>query len=107
MDSFQIIVNQWIKSMEKGLDNAKNKETKRIGRKIVDGFKDYLADKTIVEMVEKDRKDKIGHLVNTLSEIALVESCIAFELLKATESYNVKDLQKRLIDFLYTNLYMI
>lgn len=107
MDSFQITVNQWIKSMEKSLNNAKNKEVKNIGKNIVDGFKDYLEDKIIVEMVESDRKDKIGHLVNALSEIALVESCIAFELLKATESYNVKDLRKRLIDFLYINLYMI
>ena len=107
MDSFQIIVNQWIKSMEKGLNNAKNKETKRIGRKIVDGFKDYLADKTIVEMVEKDRKDKISYLVNALSEIALVESCIACGVLKAAESYNIKNLQKRLTDFIYANLFTL
>ena len=105
MDSFQVIVNQWIKSMEKGLDNAKNEETKRIGKKIVDGFKDYLVDETIVEMIEKDRKDKISHLVNTLSEIALVESCISCGILEATESYNIKDLQKCLTDFIYLILF--
>ena len=107
MDSFQVIVNQWIGSMEKGLKSAKNEEIKKIGKKIIEGFKNYIADKTIVEMVEKDRKDKIGQWVNTLSEIALVETCIACGILKAAESYNIKDLQKRLTDFIYADLFTL
>lgn len=107
MDSFQVIVNQWIESMEKVLSTARNLETKRIGGKIIEGFKQYIEDESILEIVEKARKEKIKGLVKALSEIALAESCIAFGLLKASESYNVKDLRKRLADFLYTNLYMI
>lgn len=107
MDSFQVIVNQWIESMEKGLESAKNEEIKRIGKKIIEGFKNYIVDKSIVKIVEKDRKDKIGQWVNTLSEIALVETCIACGILGAAESYNIKDLQKRLTDFIYADLFTL
>ncbi len=107
MDSFQVIANQWIESMEKGLESAKNEEIKRIGKKIIEGFKSYIADESIVKIVERDRKDKIGQWVNTLSEIALVETCIACGILGAAESYNIKDLQKRLTNFIYADLFTL
>ena len=107
MDSFQVIINQWVESMEKGLDSAKNEEVQKIGKKIVEGFKSYIADKTIIEIVEKDRKDRISQVVNTLSEIALVETCIALGVLKAAESYSVKTLRKNLTNFIYTNLFAL
>ena len=46
MDSFQFIINQWIESMEKGLNKARVPETKRIGEKIIDGFKQYIEDES-------------------------------------------------------------
>lgn len=106
IDPFELYVVDFVNEMNKRFRPKLEKADNKVSLLVLDGIVNFIQDERSSDYVEQRRQESIRDFLKKVSSVTLGEIGIDLGIIKATDSYNIEDLETKIVNEIYKMLYI-